>query len=90
MTAEEWKAQLAKEGYGELWEKTDPPGLVFKEHTHPVDTTHVFLQGSATAWTPGSQGLVLKAGDRWDVPKHTPHWSTTGPAGCTYIIGVRI
>lgn len=90
MTLDEWKAQLSKEGYGELWVQTDEPGFVYKEHTHPVDTVHVILQGSMTAWAGGDQTTEFHMGERWDVAKYIPHGSTIGPSGCTYITGAKI
>lgn len=90
MTLEEWKTQLAKEGFGELWVHTDEPGFVYKEHTHPVDTVYVVIQGFMAAWAGGDQITEFHTGDRWDVVKHIPHGSTIGPSGCTYITGVKV
>ena len=90
LTLEAWKEHLAKEGYGELWVHTDESGFVYKEHTHPVDTVHVVLQGSMVTWTGSDQTTEMRTGDRWDVPKYIPHGSTIGQSGCTYVTGAKI
>ena len=89
MTTEEWKKQLAQEKYTEIWVKNDSSGFVYELHSHPVDTVHIVCAGSMVVNTNGAV-RQLQAGDRWEVSKHTPHGSTIGPEGCTYLTGIRM
>ncbi|MDO8505706.1 MAG: hypothetical protein Q7S48_03970 [bacterium] len=89
-TADQWKEELITEGYGELWVKVDEPGFVYKEHSHPVDTVHVILQGGMEVWAGSDQVFELRTGERWSIAKHLPHGSTIGPSGCTYLTGAKI
>lgn len=88
-TVEEWKHQLVQENFGELWVHTDPPGHFYEEHSHPVDTAHVVLDGSMTVSFDGKENIV-KAGQRLDVLKNVPHTARIGEQGCTFLIGVRL
>lgn len=86
---EKWNIQLEQEGFREKWVHTDAPGYEYSEHTHPVDTTYVVLQGNMIVVVGGVEREV-GSGDRFDVSKNTTHSAKVGLKGCTFLIGVKV
>ena len=84
----ECRDELWQEGYTEITVQTDPPGLMYPEHTHETTVAHVILEGEMTLVVDGRTNL-LKAGDRFDAPAHAVHSARIGLEGCTYLIGER-
>ena len=84
-----WEAHLEEEGFHEKWMHTDAPEYEYSEHTHPVDTTYVVLQGSMVVHI-GEVEREVGPGNRFDVPKHTLHRAKVGPKGATFLIGVKV
>lgn len=84
-----WNVQLEQEGFREKWVHTDAPGYEYSEHTHPVDTTYVVLEGNMIVRI-GGQDREVCTGDRFDVTKNTIHSAKVGPKGCTFLIGVKV
>ena len=91
---EEWKTQLEKEQFGQLWVHEDPPGHVYEEHSHPIDTVYVALKGTMVVWLTPSEAEVQEhqvgEGERLDIAKHVSHRAKIGPEGCKFLIGCRI
>lgn len=88
-TIEEWKTQLEKEQFGQLWVHEDPAGHLYEEHSHPVDTAYVVLKGSMVVWLTEIEHKVGE-GERLDIAKHVSHRAKIGPEGCKFLIGCRI
>ena len=89
LTLEQWKIDLEKERFGQLWVHEDPPGHLYEEHSHPIDTVYVALKGSMIVWL-GEQEHTVGEGERLDIAKHISHRAKIGPHGCKFLIGCRI
>ena len=89
---EEWKTQLGKEQFGQLWMHEDPPGHVYEEHSHPIDTVYVVFKGAMVVWLTQAEAQEhpVGEGERLDIAKHVSHRAKIGPAGCKFLIGCRI
>lgn len=79
-TLEEYKQQLAAEGYKEIYEQNDGPGAHYALHTHETDTTHIILVGEMT-FAQNGQSKVYRAGDKLDVAAGVVHEAKMGPQG---------
>jgi mannose-6-phosphate isomerase-like protein (cupin superfamily) len=83
------EAQLHAEGFRRTYTWQDGPGAVYPDHTHPVETAHVVLEGEMTLTCNGVTG-TYKAGERApDVPAGAVHSARMGPRGCRYLIGEK-
>jgi quercetin dioxygenase-like cupin family protein len=80
--------QLRREGFAHTYVWQDPPGAHYAEHTHPVETAHVILDGEMTLTIHG-ESRTFRAGERCDVPAGAVHAAKMGPKGCRYLIGER-
>lgn len=83
------EAELGKEGFNHAIAHTDPPGFVYPQHQHPVDTVRAITRGSMTVVVSG-QSRTLQAGDRLVVSKGIEHAVTVGPEGCDFVVAVRM
>jgi len=59
------------------------PGAVYAVHDHPYRKILYVAQGSITFTLPGKRAIVLKPGDRLDLPAGTPHAAVVGSEGVT-------
>lgn len=80
--------QLRHEGYLHTFIWQDGPNAYYPEHTHPVETAHVILEGEMTLCENGAT-RTLHAGDRFDIRAGAPHSARMGPSGCRYLVGER-
>ncbi len=88
MDRQAWEKQLHEEGFTHLFVWRDGPDATYPDHTHPVLTAHVVLEGEMRL-TMNGQTETYKSGDRCDVPAHTRHSARMGPEGCQYLIGEK-
>ena len=88
MTENELARQLKCEGFSTTYVWQDGPNTIYPDHTHPVETAHIVLQGHVTITTKGETRTYRKV-DRCDVPANTVHSAVMGPQGCRYLIGER-
>jgi mannose-6-phosphate isomerase-like protein (cupin superfamily) len=90
MDAGDFEAQLKREGFIRTWVWQDGPGAHYPDHTHPVETAHVVLEGEMTL-TCGGLTTTCRAGERApDVPAGAVHSAKMGPRGCRYLIGEKV
>lgn len=83
------EAQLHAEGFHRTWTWRDGPAAFYPDHTHPVETAHVVLEGEMTLTCNGVTG-IYSAGERApDVPAGAVHSARMGPRGCRYLIGEK-
>jgi quercetin dioxygenase-like cupin family protein len=61
---------------------SNEPGYRYGWHQHPYHKVLVCVEGSITFHTDAGDHH-LRAGDRLDLPPHTRHAATVGPAGVT-------
>lgn len=88
MNIPELEKQLHAEGFRHTFVWEDGPDQRYSDHTHPVETAHVILEGEMTLTTDG-QSTTYREGDRCDVPAGAVHAAHMGPAGCRYLIGEK-
>ena len=86
MNVKEWEKKLRAEGFARFFTWQDGPNASYPEHTHPVRTAHVILDGQMILTSEGRTRTV-KAGERLDVPANTAHSARMGPEGCRYLVG---
>jgi len=88
MILAELENKLHSEGFGRTYIWQDGPGQRYAEHTHPVETAHIILEGEMTLTMDG-QSTTYRVGERCDVPAGAVHAARMGPAGCRYLIGEK-
>jgi len=79
---------LRAEGFLHTYVWQDGPGVLYSDHTHPVETAHIILDGEMTL-TQGNETRTCRAGDRCDVPADAVHTAKMGPHGCKYLVGEK-
>lgn len=80
------ESRLRKEGFANTYVWQDPAGAEYPNHTHPVETTHIILEGEMTLTLRGVE-RTYRAGERCDVPAGAVHSAKMGSRGCRYLIG---
>lgn len=66
-----------------------PPKTVIPDHRHPFDEIRVVTSGALFMNISGNQ-ILLRAGDRIDIPANTRHsFSAEGDETCTCIVANR-
>ncbi len=88
MNEKDWEKKLREEGFRHVNVWSDGPNANYPEHTHPVTTAHIVLDGEMTLTTEG-KAQTFGPGERFDVPAHTVHSARIGPRGCQYMIGEK-
>ncbi len=88
MNEEHLEGQLRKEGFSHIYAWQDHPNAFYADHTHPVETTHLILEGEMTLTMDG-QTHTFRAGERCDVRAGAMHSARIGPCGCRYLIGEK-
>ena len=78
--------QLQAEGFGSVYEWTDPARTEYAEHSHAGRVSLIVTDGSITFDFEGTI-KVLKAGDRFDVPIGKPHNAIVGDRGWSVVVG---
>ena len=63
------------------------PHEVAPMHTHPFTARVAVLAGELTVRTAGGEVANYAAGDRFDMPRATPHEEIAGPDGAILLIG---
>lgn len=88
MNLAEVQKQLQSEGFRHTFVWEDEPDRHYSDHTHPVETAHIILEGEMTL-TMNGRSTTYRVGDRCDVPAGAVHAARMGPAGCRYLIGEK-
>jgi quercetin dioxygenase-like cupin family protein len=84
-----FRQQLHQEGFRHVYAWRDAPNAFYPDHTHPVDTAHVILEGEMTL-TCGGSTRTYRAGERPpDVAAGAVHSARMGPDGCHYLVGAK-
>jgi quercetin dioxygenase-like cupin family protein len=74
-TKEQIKLMFHNEGL-EIVEENIDPNTKFQEHRHPFSEVRVIVEGELIFNVGGTQ-LLLRAGDRIEIPSNTKHWHMT-------------
>lgn len=78
-TKEQIKLMFHNEGLDFIEENIDP-NTKFQEHRHPFSEVRVIVAGELLFNVGGTQ-LLLRAGDRIEIPANTKHWHSTQTVG---------
>lgn len=88
LTEEEAEARLHQEGYS-CYRWYDVPGTSYPRHWHDVDEVIWVLSGEIHI-TVGSETLVIRKGDRLDLPAKLAHTAVVPESGgVTYVVGKK-
>lgn len=85
---ESLERQLHQEGFAHTYVWQDGPNAFYSNHTHPVETAHIILDGEMTL-VQGGEERTYGPGERCDVPANAVHSAKMGPRGCRYLIGEK-
>jgi mannose-6-phosphate isomerase-like protein (cupin superfamily) len=80
--------ELRAEGFLHTYVWQDGPYAFYADHTHPVETAHIILDGEMTL-NQGNQTKTYRAGERCDVPAGAVHAAKMGLHGCKYLVGEK-
>ena len=83
-----WERRLHEEGFAHTYAWQDGPNAFYPDHTHPVETAHIILDGEMTL-TQGGEARTYGVGERCDVPAGATHSAKMGSQGCRYLIGEK-
>lgn len=81
--------QLRQEGFRHIYVWQDGAHALYPEHTHPVDTAHIILDGEMTLTCGGATTTYMPGERPPDVPAGAVHSARMGPSGCRYLIGEK-
>lgn len=81
------KKVLEEEGYFNIFSWCDSPGSFYDWHTHPYEEVRWVYEGEVVMGTEYGE-VILKPGDRLDLPAGTKHWAKSKNGVC-YICGSK-
>jgi quercetin dioxygenase-like cupin family protein len=85
----QFEAELRRDGYLEIVEKSIPANTVIEDHTHPYDVRALVLEGEATIACAGEPPRVYRPGDILVVAAGVTHAEHYGPNGYRFLVGRR-
>ncbi len=85
---EQIKLMFFNEGLEIVEEKIEPE-TKFQEHRHPFCEVRVIIEGELLFNVGGTQ-LLLRAGDRIEIPANTKHWHMTQQQGALTFFSRKI
>ena len=88
MSEKEFAEKLKIEGFSGIYIWEDGPGAYYPDHVHNKLSAHIILDGEMILTVDGKT-ILLKVGDRYDVPANTVHSARMGKGGCRYIVGEK-
>lgn len=88
MNEQEERAKLEVEGFSQIMVLQDGPNFEYATHTHEKAGVHIILEGEMVL-TDQSGNVVVKAGERIDIPAGTVHSAKMGASGCKYLVGEK-
>jgi quercetin dioxygenase-like cupin family protein len=88
LSENEYRKQLAAEGFEHMYVWQDRPNAFYSDHTHARLTAHIILEGEMTL-TCGGKSETYRVGQRCDVPAGAVHSAQMGPKGCRYLVGEK-
>jgi quercetin dioxygenase-like cupin family protein len=72
MNIHELEIRLHAEGFQHTYVCEDGPDRHYSDHTHPVETAHIILEGEMTLTMDG-RNTIYRASERCDVPAGCMH-----------------
>lgn len=86
----DYEAVLRAEGFLHVYSWEDPAGTAYEAHAHKGPVSMYITKGSLMFSLPGTNTLMLRKGDRLDVPVGVEHTAVVGPQGCSFVVGEMI
>lgn len=80
---------LESEGFNNIYEWTDEPDINYPPHKHKGKVSFYITKGEILMNLEGKE-ILIKEGERMDVPVGTLHSAKVGPDGCSFIVGEEI
>ena len=84
-----FERQLRQGGFRQIYVWQDGAHAFYPDHTHPMDTAHIVLEGEMTLTCGGSTNTYAAGQRPPDVPAGAVHSARMGPSGCRYLIGEK-
>ena len=88
MDPHEFEAQLLRDGYLDVKNKTIETGIDRSSHHHPFDTRLLVLEGEATITCDGVQ-RIYRAGEVMEIERNVEHAECFGQTRVRFIVGLR-
>ncbi len=79
---------LKKLGYSPVWVYSAMPNEDDPDHAHQYDT-HLFILEGEISIKMNGKVVILKPGDKIDIPREKVHAGKAGAAGCKYIVAEK-
>jgi quercetin dioxygenase-like cupin family protein len=88
MTADEFSANLRKEGFDNIVLVEREPNGTLDHHSHPFEAKALILDGEIHIVVDGHE-TTYRPGDVFHLPHAIDHIETYGPEGVRYLVGRR-
>jgi quercetin dioxygenase-like cupin family protein len=88
MTADEFSANLRKEGFDKFVLVEREANRTLDHHSHPFEAKALILDGEIRIVVGGKE-TTYRSGDVFHLPHGTDHIETYGPQGVRYLVGRR-
>jgi quercetin dioxygenase-like cupin family protein len=89
MDIEKMKEKFKEEGFPFIYEWKDEPDIEYPPHSHKAPVALYVVEGEVV-FNFGEKEIILKKGDRFDVPQNTEHIAKTGSQGCTFLVAEMV
>lgn len=86
MNQEDFRIQLADEGFKEITLVEREPNRAIADHAHPFEAKALILSGDIRIRTGGAE-QTYRAGDIFHLQANQEHQEFYGAAGVTYLVG---
>ncbi|HEY4520751.1 MAG TPA: cupin domain-containing protein [Candidatus Paceibacterota bacterium] len=86
---EKMREKLESEGFTNIYEWTDEPNTIYPEHAHKGRVAFYVIKGSILI-NLDSKEIVIREGERINIPVGVSHSGKVGPEGCTFLVGEEI
>ena len=86
MTSDQFRADLASEGFTEVASVTREANGLLDEHAHPFEAKALVTAGELSLRVGGTE-RSYRSGEVFHLPAMTPHSERYGPSGVSYLVG---
>lgn len=87
-TFDAFETDALARGFDEVMVREWAPGQVLDTHTHPFAVEACVVRGEV-ALTVGDRTRLVRAGDRFELERETPHAERYGAQGATFWVARR-
>lgn len=82
LSIEEYKRKLKEEGFKNIYDWKDKPGTGYKPHKHRGKVSFYLIEAAIEMHFENGKKILIKAGERMDVPPGVIHTAIVGKDGC--------